>query len=397
MRTASPPRTPAAGPAVTPHTLVSRRAVTVYRPDETGQPDRASEAYTLSCVEVAGGRACLRSNEVPGRRFTVSVVHPPARPLPRWARWVGVTRSAPLLVWGGGPLPPRDAGFLSGLDVGLLWKLLLGVLLLWVPAFFHLPKGASAGDVLASRYTLATVAVLGLFLWRQVAGHAHRLRADASEVFHSFRYPLQPLPTGFKAGIASVMLGATRLPVMQGQASDAVHWLHPGPEVDGSHTQPRTCFRFQADGHRFEGCTARQDQKGHPFIVPGDRVRMVVEPGRDGTLRVLALANLTDGHLLLDETDERLATTHGAVVLFGVLLLLVLPVLLGVWLLAGPQADALSAGLLAACIGLAVGWGVARWLRRRRRAALAQALGATLDDMDARGIRVAPLPMTYFG
>jgi hypothetical protein len=386
----------AARAAVTHHTLKARRAVTVYKPDVKDQPDLGSEAYTLNRVDVSGWYACLRSNDAVCREFKVALVHPPADPLPHWAGWLGVKRSLPMMVWGGGSLPPHNPGFLQSLDTGLLWKLLLGLLLLWALGFFHLPQNASVVDVLASRYMLATVVVLGMYLWSQCAGHARRLLADDSDVFRYFKYSLKPAPTGFKAGIASVTLGATVLRVMQGKASDVVHWLHPGPEVDGAHYRPRVCFRFQADGRTFEGCTTRQDWTAHPFIVPGDLLRMAVEPGSDGKLRVLALANLSDGHIVFDETDDRISTTSGSGAVAMPLLFFGLMALLIAWLGAGPQADALSAGLLVLCIGLAAWTGLATSARRQRRAALARVLGATLDEFDARSIGVEPLPMTYF-
>lgn len=384
---------------ITRHRLTARRTVVVWKPDEHGEPDTTTPAYALNRVDLGDRCTYLRSNEIDRREFNeISVVHPPAAALPRWARWLGLERSDPLLVWGAHPLTPDPSGLLQGLGMGALCTVLGGVVLLAGLAWWHLPARASLADVATSRYAVAAAALLAAWVWNIAMTRAGRLQADASQVHRYFRYRLGLAPTGLKAGIASVGIGGKVFQVLQGKADEVVHWLHPGPEIDGAHHSFQSRFRCRVDGREVEGQTRRQSHDAQPFIVPGDLLRMVVEPPAEpgGRTRVLALANLSDGHLLFDETDDRIAgmAIQGAGP--AILSMLALLALLVAWLGFGPDADGVSWGLLGLCVVLATWSGVAMGLRRRRRAAVARALGAQVSELQRRSLTLEPLPMTYF-
>lgn len=353
-------------------------------------------AYVLCRLDLASRCAYLRSNDAQRREFTVSVASPPRTPLPRWAAWFGAKRGEPQLIWGSARLSPRGVSFLSGLDFADLWKIVLGVVLLWCLALWHLPRGISLVGVLTSRYALATVLLVGVYLWGELTGYLRRLEVDLSGMRMYSGYALRLPPKGFRAGVKSVQLGRDTLRVVEVRVSSVIHWIHAGPEVDGAHYHPEARLRLQGGGSEFEFRTL-QGESSHPFVVSGDVLRLLVDDACQGRPRAVAYANLSDGHMAFDETDKRLSTMTGGVAIPGALLFFLVPGFLLTWLGMGPYADDGSAVLLFISLAATAVLLISTGLRRARRARLAHALGARLNELAARRIEVARLPQIYFG
>lgn len=385
--------TPAPEPVlVTRHQLHSQRRTIVHACDARGEADPANVAHALNQVEVHGTRTHLISNDFARQSFDVQVVHPVGGPLPRWAQWLGATRGTPVLVWAA-DLPTAKTrawgGTMRAQHVALLLLALLGLAAL---AWWHTPPTATVADWALSRYGLTALVLLGLLGWREVRTHLRRLSVDLSGIHPLFRYPLQPIPERFDAAhAASINLGHTLLRIVRGKVTEVTHWLHPGIAYPGAQPQPQLRFRFHMDGRRFEGRTAHQVPFSHPFIVPGDELRVAVQPSGDGGWRVVALANLSDGHLMFDETDDRLQLISGASTHAVSLLGMSSAALLAIYLGLGPQWDEVALVLLTACLSLAGCIGVTVAWKRRQRAQLALALGTRLQEQGQRRVTVTPL------
>ncbi len=382
---------PSAAPPVTRHRVRSQRVVVVHRPTERGDADPDQIAHALHQVELNGQRTHLISNDVAQRDFEVAVVHPAKPALPRWAAWLGATRGAPVLVWAAEVPAPTPQAFLAGLHRPRLAALGMALLLLAGLGWLHLPD-PTPGEVLASRYGLTGGVLLLLVAWHEVVRHLGRRPVDLATVHDLFQYPLHAAPERFEtASSPQITLGDKLLRVVRGQVSEVTHWLHPGPMHPGARPSPQLRLRFRMDGRRFEGRTAYQGTFSHPFIVPGDEVRVAVQPSGDGGWRVVALANLSDGHLMFDEADERLQPVSGAVRTALNLLSMGVAGFLVIWLGIGPAADDVSGVLFTTCASLA-GWiGATVLWKRQRRNQLAVALGAAPGEQARRRVAVVPL------
>jgi hypothetical protein len=390
------PPAPLAAKRITHHRVRARRAITVYKPDAEGGPDVHTSAYALNRIDLAGHCTYLRSNNTTRREFHVSVVRPPQAALPAWFERLGLLRHPLLLAWGSYRLSTQPISWAKNIDRSLLAKLLLALVTLWALGWWHTPRGLPLSELLLSRYSVATVLLIGACVWHASRRHVSRIEADMSPVHSNYQYTLAPPPPGIKAGIATASLGDSALQVLQGRASNVVHWLHPGPETDGAHHRPHACYRFEVEGRQFEGRTARQDHTGQPFIVEGDLLRMAVERIDPEHMHVVAFANLSDGHMVLDESDERVQVSARQAATAVLLLALAAPALLITWLAWGPQGDTVSSVLLGLCLALGLWVGITAWLRRELRAGIARALGADLRELSIRSVHVAPLPATYF-
>ena len=214
-----------------------------------------------------------------------------------------------------------------------------------------------------------------------------------SPVRSKYQYTLNPPPPGVKAGIATASLGDSALQVLQGRATRVAHWLQPGPDTnDGAPRYAHACFRFEVEGRQFEGRTTCQDHTGQPFIVEGDLLRMAVERIDHEHMHVVAYTNLSDGHMLFDESDERVQVSSRQAASAVMLLTLAAPALLITWLGWGPQADTISSVLLGLCVALGIWIGVTAWLRRELRAGIARALGADLRELHIRSVYTGRTP-----
>ncbi len=377
---------------ITRHPLRSQRSIVVHPCDARGDADLGSVAHALNQVEVQGARTHLISNDCLRDSFEVAVVHPVGGPLPRWAKWLGASRGAPVLVWAadvpstkspawGGVVRPHHLALL-----GLTMLALAGL------AWWHATPTDDVGDMVFSRYGLTAVVLLGLLGWRDVVTHLARLSVDLSAVHPLFQYPLHPTPGRFDtANHVQINIGDTLLRIVRGEVSEVTHWLHPGVAYPGAQPEPQLRFRFYMNGRRFEGRTAHQAPCSHPFIVAGDELRVAVQPTGDGGWRVVALANLSDGHLMFDETDERLKLISGASRHAISLLGMGTAALVAIWLSVGPQGDDITKVLLTTCLSLG-GWiGVTMAWKRRRRAQLAVALGTRLQEQRQRRVVMTPV------
>lgn len=348
-------------------------------------------AHALHQVEVNGRRTHLISSDIAQRDFEVAVVHPTQPTLPRWAAWLGAVRGMPTLVWAADVPAATPTPFLAQLNRPRLMALGVVLLLLVALAWFHLPI-PTPSEMLASRYGFTAALLMGWVVWHETVRHLRRMPVNLDTVHELFRYPLQTVPAHFEAaGTPQITLGETLLRVVRGRVSEVTHWLHPGPTHLGARAVPQVRFRFRMDGRRFEGRTAHQGPFSHPFILPGDEVRVAVQPSGDGGWRVVALANLSDGHLMFDETDERLQPISGASRTALNLLGMGSAGLLAIWLVIGPAADDVSAALFTSCASLA-GWiGATMAWKRQRRNRLAVSLGAVYGEQAERRVSVLPL------
>ncbi|MES2889464.1 MAG: hypothetical protein V4739_15830 [Pseudomonadota bacterium] len=382
-------------PSVSRHRLHSHRTVAVHAPNERGDADLGRVVHALHQVEVQGRRTHLIHTHAQPSQFDVAVVHP-ARP--QWPAWVGKLGAAPaepVLLWAADMPPATSRSFLAGMHRQRLALLGLAWLVLAVLAWLHAPAGASLGDIVASRHGGVALLLLGVAGWLEAVRHLRRLPIDLSSVHSLFRYPLADVPGSFDAPAqAQMILGDTLLRVVRGRVDEVTHWQHPGPTHPGARRQPQRRFRFQMDGRRFEGRTAaHRGSFSHPFLVPGDEVRVAVQPSGDGGWRVVALANLTDGHLVFDETDERLQTVSDASQTAMGLLGLGAAAVLALWLGAGPAADDVSLALLSSWVALALWIGAPSAWKFERRSRLARALG-TVHRREQKRRRLAVTPVT---
>lgn len=388
-------RTASVSTPVTRHRLPSHRSVVVHAPNERGDADLGRVVHALHQVEVQGRRTHLIHSDTGPSDFDVAIVHPTTSDWPAWVRWLGAAPAEPVLVWAADMPPAESRSFLAGVRRQRLALVGLALGVLAILGWLHAPAGASLGEVVVSRHGLAALLLLTVAGGAEALRHLRRLPVDLSSVHNLFRYPLSEVPGDFDTPAhAQLTLGDTLLRVVRGRIDKVTHWQHPGPVQLGARRQPQRRFRFQMDGRRFEGRTAAHGNAfSHPFLVPGDEVRVAVHPTGNGGWQVVALANLTDGHLVFDETDERLQTVSDASRAALGLLGLGAAAILALWLGAGPAADDASLVLLSSCAALALWIGATSAWKHRRRSRLARALGAA-DRREQKRRRLAVTPVT---